>query len=119
MKKNNDDAKKKHAASNPKHQKAVVLRTQWLKDNPDKKKEDWDYALHLKEMNKKFTVKFKEEKPNTLTRFLTQPSGIVSPSVEVESLICRSAENKESHRHVCGVKTIFLDNLLKISVNDI
>ena len=74
--------KKKHAASNPKHQKAVVLRTQWLKDNPDKKKENWDYALHLKEMNKKFTVKFKEEKPNTLTRFLTQPSGIFSPSIQ-------------------------------------
>ena len=39
MKKDNDNAKEKHAKSNPKHQKAVALRTQWLKDNPDKKKE--------------------------------------------------------------------------------
>ena len=123
MKKDNDNAKEKHAKSNSKHQKAVALRTQWLKDNPDKKKEDWDYAIHLKAMNEKFTVKFKEEK----TRFLTQPSAKVSPkipakpfegkpSVEVEFLICRSAENKESHRHVCGVETVFLDNLLEIAV---
>ena len=75
MKKDNDNAKEKHAKSNSKHQKAVALRTQWLKDNPDKKKEDWDYAIHLKAMNEKFTVKFKEEK----TRFLTQPSAKVSP----------------------------------------
>ena len=74
MTKDNDNAKEKHAKSNSKHQKAVALRTQWLKDNPDKKKEDWDYAIHLKAMNEKFTVKFKEEKTNTLTRFLTQPS---------------------------------------------
>ena len=47
MKKDNDNAKEKHAKSNSKHQKAVALRTQWLKDNPDKKKEDWDYAIHL------------------------------------------------------------------------
>ena len=40
MKKDNDNAKEKHAKSNSKHQKAVALRTQWLKDNPDKKKED-------------------------------------------------------------------------------
>ena len=44
MKKDNDNAKEKHAKSNSKHQKAVALRTQWLKHNPDKKKEDWDYA---------------------------------------------------------------------------
>ena len=56
MKKDNDNAKEKHAKSNSKHQKAVALRTQWLKDNPDKKKEDWDYAIHLKAMNEKFTV---------------------------------------------------------------
>ena len=56
MKKDNDNAKEKHAKSNSKHQKAVALRKQWLKDNPDKKKEDWDYAIHLKAMNEKFTV---------------------------------------------------------------
>ena len=67
MKKDNDNAKEKHAKSNSKHQKAVALRTQWLKDNTDKKKEDWYYAIHLKAMNEKFTLKFKEEK----TRFLT------------------------------------------------
>ena len=40
MTKDNDNAKEKHAKSNSKHQKAVALHTQWLKDNPGKKKED-------------------------------------------------------------------------------
>ena len=53
MKYDNTDSKNKHASTNVKHQKAVALRTQWLKDNPEKKKEDWDYALHYFERNER------------------------------------------------------------------
>ena len=47
MKHANDDSKTKHAKSNKKHQKAVALRAQWLEDNPEKKKSDWNFAQHL------------------------------------------------------------------------
>eukprot|EP00493_Phyllostaurus_siculus_P026289 UN26634 len=71
-------------------------------------------------------VKFKEDKHNTLTRFLTQQSGKNNlsfsakvfegrPSVEVEFFIDRSAVKKESHGYVCGIKTTFLDSLFEIA----
>ena len=75
MKHANDNSKTKHATKNKKHQTAVALRAQWLEDNPEKKKSDWNFAKHLKDMQKKYVVEFKEEKLNTLTRFLTKPPG--------------------------------------------
>ena len=42
MKRNTGDAKEKHARTNAKHHEAVALRAQWLVDNPDKSKEDWN-----------------------------------------------------------------------------
>ena len=101
MKKDNENAKEKHAKSNSKHQKAVALRTQWLKDNPDKKKEDWDYAIHLKAMNEKVTVKFKEEKTNTLTTFLTQPSAKENYTLYLSQLLSQcffSTTHKELYK---------------------
>ncbi len=42
MKHANDNSKTKHATQNKKHQTAVVLRAQWLEDNPEKEKSDWN-----------------------------------------------------------------------------
>ena len=125
MKHDNDNSKTKHATQNLKHQKAVALRARWLEDNPEKTKQDWNFAQNLKEMQKKYVVEFKEEKANTLTRFLSNPSAKVASkasakpfegksSVEVEFLICYSAEKQSSVRHVCDVKSVFLDNLMEI-----
>ena len=49
MKHDNTDSKNKHGETNTKHQKAVALRTQWLTDNPEKQKTDWNYRVQLKE----------------------------------------------------------------------
>jgi len=117
MKHANDNSKTKHATQNKKHQTAVVLRAQWLEDNPEKEKSDWNFAVHLKDMQKKYVVEFKEEKLNTLTRFLSKPPEKVSsrlpakpfegkPSVEVEFLISYSADKQDSIRHVCDVKSV-------------
>ena len=128
MKRNTDDAKEKHARTNAKHHEAVALRAQWLNDNPDKGKEDWNYKTNLKEMQNKYSVEFVPEKSNTLTKFLkpkqtnTRNQVLLQqkpfqgqPSAEIEFLISRSEDNQTSHRHVCDVKKNFIENLEELA----
>ena len=115
---NNTNSKNEHGATNTKHQKVVALRTQWLKDNHEKQKNDWNYRVHLKEMEAS-TVGFQEVKTNTLTRFVRKQSTKASSrapvksfegklNVEVDSLIC----------HVCDVKTLFIENFISCDVKE-
>ena len=42
MKKDNDNDKEKHAKTNEKHARAVVLREKWLEENEGKTREEWN-----------------------------------------------------------------------------
>ena len=48
MKKDNDDAKNKHARLSEKHAKAVVLREKWLEENEGKTRENWNPKQDMK-----------------------------------------------------------------------
>ena len=75
MKKNNDDAKEKHARTNEKHAKAVVLREKWLEENEGKTREDWNPKKDIKAMEAKYEVKWEDEsKQPSLMRFV-KPRG--------------------------------------------
>ena len=70
MAKNSDDAKRKHVKNNEGHAVALVLREKWLQLSPRNTKANWNIAA-LKDMKKKYAVKWKERKPeNTITRFV-------------------------------------------------
>ena len=48
MKKDNDNAKEKHARTNEKHARAVVLREKWLEENEGKAREEWNPKEDMK-----------------------------------------------------------------------
>ena len=52
MKKDNDNAKEKHARTNEKHARAVVLREKWLEENEGKTREEWNPKEDMKAMEK-------------------------------------------------------------------
>ena len=88
--------------------KAVVLREKWIEENGRKTKDDWDPKIHLKEMQKKYDVQWKETKHPTLSKFLVKkPAGNrvgrvpINPlagkdSIEVDFMICVSDTYKSS-----------------------
>ena len=69
MKRNTGDAKEKHARTNAKHHEAVALRAQWLIDNADKSKEDWNYKTNFRRDESK-----KKWKTNYIGTFAKQNS---------------------------------------------
>ena len=72
MKKDNDNAKEKHARTNEKHSRAVVLREKWLEENEGKTREEWNPK---EDMEEKYEIKWETEpKQPSLMRFV-QPRG--------------------------------------------
>ena len=128
MKKDNDDAKNKHARLSEKHAKAVVLREKWLEENEGKTREDWNPKKDMKAMEKKYEVKWEDEsKQPSLMRFV-KPRGekpskeseskvetlAQKGSIEVEFLLCVSSQEKISRTHTCDVRSCFMANLCEI-----
>ena len=109
MKKDNDNAKEKHARTNEKHSRAVVLREKWLEENEGKTREEWNPKEDTEE---KYEIKWETEpKQPSLMRFV-QPWGresskefeskvetlVQKGSIEVEFLLCVSSEEKISRK---------------------
>ena len=58
MQKDNGDAKEKHARTNEKHARVVVLREKGLEENEGKTREEWNPKEDMKAMQKKYEIKW-------------------------------------------------------------
>ena len=112
MKKDNDNAKEKHARTNEKHSRAVVLREKWLEENEGKTREEWNPKKDMKAVEEKYEIKWETEpKQPSLMRFVQPRGGSSSKEfeskvetlaqkgcIEVEFLLCVSSEEKVSRK---------------------
>ena len=119
--KNSDDSKVKHANTNEKHAIAVVLREQWLKDNPNAEKKEWDPRVHLPEMKEKYTVKWIRER-SIFEKFKKATEKKISPEEEfskrekisVEFLIAEANGELNSYNVEVSPKSTLQENLKEI-----